>query len=548
MKCTRRKMGGLAAVPILLLCLAAPGAGPADLPDPAAAKDYSPADAVRIGWPAMAGPYGNFLPLRTATAIVDDLSRAKVAWTSETSDLGIGKQGTPFGKSFTSGVAIQKYLGPRAGRHPGNWAGVIVADGKVFGASFRPAGAPVECDFPDGKAGKVRVDAEDFVVAMDFDTGKTLWLTAEPGGMLVGGGKRQGFQVSPVYSAGKVFAMGSTGRLFAYDADTGRKLWQADIGDAHKAMDARRKAILAGLAQRKFSFVQSLPWHTSLIVAGGTLVVPTFSGGTLRGVDPASGRTRWEARGVGSNLTTPSVFRGGGREYVLTANTKGEMRLLEPAGGKELWVVTGLGPAYFTLAPSATHVIVNVNAKAGKDAGGNRVPGYLGAYRISPAKAEPAWKMDQTPANGISCWMDNEARYQFTMRDGLALFYTGGTTHPGDQPARFLIARQDTGQTIAQHVNQGSEADVIAGLWYVIGDKIICRANNCHGPTHGGRHPWVLWSVANNTIARLPGTLDKNEFTNGYEVNMQCPVVDGRLLERSEAGGVVCYDLRRAGK
>jgi hypothetical protein len=35
-----------------------------------------------------------------------------------------------------------------------------------------------------------------------------------------------------------------------------------------------------------------------------------------------------------------------------------------------------------------------------------------------------------------------------------------------------------------------------------------------------------------------------NEFTNGYEVNMEHPVVAGFLLERNEEGRVVCYDLR----
>jgi hypothetical protein len=39
--------------------------------------------------------------------------------------------------------------------------------------------------------------------------------------------------------------------------------------------------------------------------------------------------------------------------------------------------------------------------------------------------------------------------------------------------------------------------------------------------------------------------LDKNEFTNGYEVNMEHPVVAGFLLERNEEGRVVCYDLRK---
>lgn len=510
-------------------------------PDPASQRVYTEQEAIQVGWPSLAGPYGTFLPLRTEAPIVDDLAKVAVAWESETSDLGICKQGTPFGKSFQSGAQIVKYLGPEANRHPGNWAGVIVAEGKVFGASFRPTGPFMEADFPDGKPAKVRVDAEDFVVAMDFNTGKTVWLTAEPGGLLIGGGKRQGLQVGPVYSRGKIFSMGSTGRLFAHEAATGKKLWQSDIGESHQKLAKDRIRILDGLARRKWDYIQSPHWHTSLTVAENTLIVPTFIQGSLRGVDPENGKVLWEAKAVGSNLATPSIWRNGGRDYILTATTTGQMRLLDPKTGKELWRVDGLGPAFFTLSPSPTHVLVNVNPKSGKGEN-ERVWGYYGAYRITPAEAKLAWKMPEEKSNGISCWMDSCATYRSTNRDGLFYLFTRGIPH--EVPGRFLVMKQDTGVIVAEHKNEGGEADIISGLWYLIGDKILCRSNNNHGPTHGGRHPWILWSAKGNPIAKLPGTLDKNAFTNGYEVNMEYPIVAGRLFERNEAGKVLCYDLR----
>jgi len=510
-------------------------------PDPA--RVYSQIQAARIGWPSLAGPYGTFLPVRTDVPLVDDLSEAAIAWVSENADLGIGKQGTPFGKSFQSGVAVQNYLGPHAGRHPGNWAGAIAADGKVFAASFRPTGPYRECDFPDGTPAKVRIDAEDFVVAIDFHTGHTLWQAAEPGGILTGGGKRAGFQVAPVYRNGRVFAMGSTGRVFAYDAATGKRLWQTDIGEVHQRLSQQRAEILAGLARRKFSYLQSPAWHTSLTVADDTLVVPLFVKGTLRGLDAATGQTRWEASGVGSHLVTPSIWHHGGRDYILTANTSGEMRLLNPRDGKELWKVDGLGSSYFTLSPSATHVLLNVNPDSGKAPSGERIHGFFGAYRISPTAATPAWKMPLEPRNGIACWMDTEARYRYTVRDGLAYLYTDGAGR--EIPGRFLVVRQDTGQIVAEHTNRGDESEKIGGLWYLMGEKIISRWDAAHGPRHGGRHPWMLWNLSGRQITKLPGSLDKNEFTNGYEVNMEHPVVAGFLLERNEEGRVVCYDLRK---
>ena len=517
------------------------GRAAAARPDPN--RVYPQDRTIKIGWPSLAGPYGTFLPVRTDVPLVNDLSKAAIAWISENGDLGIGKQGTPFHKSFQSGVAVRKYLGPDAGRHPGNWAGVIAAEGKVFAASFRPTGRWFECDFPDGTPAKVRVDAEDIVVAIDFDTGHTLWVAAEPGGILTGGGKRAGFQVAPVYSDGKLFAMGSIGRVFAYDVDTGKRLWQTDIGEAHQRLAERRKEILAGLARREFSYPASPAWHTSLMVAGDTLIVPSFVKGTLRGLDVATGKMRWEAAGVGSHPVTPSVWHHDGRDYVLTANTSGEMRLLDPRDGKELWKVDGLGGSYFTLSPSATHVLLNVNPHSGKGPDGQRIHGFFGAYRITPAKATLAWKMPFEPRNGIACWMDTEARYRYTMRDGLAYLYTDGAGR--EVPGRFLVVRQDTGQIMAEHTNAGDESEKIGGLWYLMGNKIISRWDAAHGPRHGGRHPWMWWEVTGDRIKKLPGALDRNEFTNGYEVNMEHPVVAGFLLERNEEGRVVCYDLRR---
>jgi outer membrane protein assembly factor BamB len=503
---------------------------------------YSPSQAAQIGWPALAGPYGTFLPVRTDVPLVEDLSQATIAWVSENADLGIGKQGTPFHKSFQAGEAVKKYLGADADRHPGSWAGVITAEGRVFAASFRPTGPYFECDFPDGTPAKVRVDAEDIVVAMDFRTGHTLWLAAEPGGILTGGGKRQGFQVAPVYSDGKVFAMGSTGRLFAYDADTGVKLWQTDIGEVYRRQAETRDQILADLSRRKFSYPSSPGWHTSLIVAEDTLIVPTFSKGALRGLDAASGQIRWEAEGVGSHLATPSIWRHDDRDYILTANTSGEMRLLDPRDGRELWKVDGIGGSYFTLSPSPTHVLVNVNPKSGKGPDGERIPGFFGCYRITPEAAKLAWQMPFEPQNGIACWMDTEARYRYTMRDGLAYLYTDGSGW--EVPGRLLVVRQDTGEIVAKHGNEGEQADKIGGLWYLMGNKVITRWDAAHGPRHGGRHPWRLWEISDGTISRLPGLLDMNEFTNGYEVNMEHPVIAGFLLERNEEGRVVCYDLR----
>lgn len=521
---------------------------------PDAAKVYSEEEAWQIGWPMLNGPLGNFLALRTGVKIVDDLAQARIAWRSEVRDFGSAKTGS---QSFRTARDITARLGPDARVTPGNWAGVIVAEGKVFGSSWRPVGPICEATI-DGETARFRLDAEDLLIALDARTGKLLWRAAEPGGLVLTGGKRGGFQVAPAYSAGKVFSMGSTGRLFAYDAASGRKLWQTDIGPAHAAAAKRREQVLAAAAAGKWTSTDAAGWHVSLTVAEGMLIVPTFTsprgvfGDTnLRGVDVETGQTKWEFPAAVSRWATPSVWRHGDREYLLCATIGGVLRLIDPRDGRELWKVDGLGPHYSTLSPSPSHVLVNVAAKA--DPKEKRVPGYLGAFRISPTKAELAWKMPQEPRNQISTWFDNCALLRYLMRDGMVYVAPNGAKdedEDGPERGHFLLLNEQTGEVLARHVNKGDEVDQIRGLFYLVEDRLLCRVNSNHGPTHGGRHPFVQWNVAPGKIARMDhegrlSPMDLAEFATAYEVYMELPVVAGRMFERTLDGGVVCYDLRR---
>jgi hypothetical protein len=59
----------------------------------------------------------------------------------------------------------------------------------------------------------------------------------------------------------------------------------------------------------------------------------------------------------------------------------------------------------------------------------------------------------------------------------------------------------------------------------------------------------VLWKAAPGDIHRLDDSLgicglDLVDFDTAYEVNMETPLVDGRLFERTDDGRVACYDLR----
>lgn len=529
---------------LLPLCLAAGEAPCGELPK----QPPTLQQALAIGWPGFTGPAGTF---ETAPArLVDDLSKAKLLWTSEFTDLGNAKGGS---KAFRE---VEQFTAESMAKksHPGSWAGPVVADGLVLCASWRPCG-----EWRDVQGHKVRLDAEDLVVAIDPLTGKTRWLAVEPGGLLRGGGKREGMQIAPVCGGGAIYSVGSTGRIFAHEIASGKKRWESEALPARAAAKQSRDKALAALAAGQWPGYDLNPnWGGGLAYSDGVVLVPDQDSGLL-GVDAASGARLWHLPKVMARWATPAIWRHGGRDYILCANERGELRLIDGKAGTVLWKLDGLGPNWPTLTPGRTHVLVNIVADSGDKNG--RKPGAFGAIRLSPERGERDWTAGGPRENLFPVWMDGGARFRVLYRDGRFLLTNawqnsgaqgidgaekeGGTATTACPGKTSLLIEEATGKVLARlpaslkHWN-----DQLGGLVYWCGDRLISRADSFHGPTHGGRHPWIQFRITDTAIERLPGTMDLAEFANGYEVPMDAPLVGGLMFERTLAGGMMCFDLR----
>ena len=72
-------------------------------------------EAWKLGWPTMQGPHGNYQAPQTGAKLVDDLSKARLVWESETRDFGRAKHTTGSFKGKTPRDRAQKIrdiLGP----------------------------------------------------------------------------------------------------------------------------------------------------------------------------------------------------------------------------------------------------------------------------------------------------------------------------------------------------------------------------------------------------------------------------------------------------
>ncbi len=185
--------------------------------------------------------------------------------------------------------------------------------------------------------------AEDTVVCLDAGTGKTLWVTREPGEP-----KGRNCSSTPCVSGGRVFAIGST-RIFAVDAVSGKTVWS-----------------------------QPLPAKgpgSSPLVVDGVVVVQA---GKLLGFDAETGSVLWEQPAVGGSNASPASWSQGGRTIIL-ANGRGEVSGVDLKTGEVLWSAPGGGDS--TPAVSGDYVAVLSSKES---------IGFAG-YRISGKGLEKLW-------------------------------------------------------------------------------------------------------------------------------------------------------------
>ncbi|HEV2984119.1 MAG TPA: PQQ-binding-like beta-propeller repeat protein, partial [Vicinamibacterales bacterium] len=175
--------------------------------------------------------------------------------------------------------------------------------------------------------------------AIDADSGKVVWETSYPAPFKMNPATARhgpGPKSTPTYANGRLFTLGISGIVTAFDAATGKQLWQKPAPPAEPMFHTSQSALvdrgavilhIGGHNQGaltafdpatgavKWAWNGDGPAYGSPIVAeiGGSRQVITFSQESLVGVDAASGQLLWrvpfEARSI-TNSITPLVHDG----------------------------------------------------------------------------------------------------------------------------------------------------------------------------------------------------------------------------------------------
>lgn len=464
-------------------------------------------------WPAYYGPDGTYADL-TQVPILDDLSQAELVWTSEHADLG-------FGKSSSSG---RHAYGPKS-RSSGS-VDPIVVQGLVIQAYFHP---------------KNNVVADDILLALDAATGQTKWKQVYADeGYYRRAGKGVEYSPTPAACDGKVFFLGSGGRLHCVEAATGKRVWDQDIED----YPARFKAAVAKVEVKPFIDqgggvsrlvgavgLLSAMW-SPLAVVGGVLIV---SGEATYGFDVATGKMIWKTGGAGQ---MPSPVKLGGVEYALYASG-GKVRLLDPKTGKMLWTEERVG--------------------AGLAGGAGGIPSCLAAEgRLFLAHPDAAKKMVLSAfalsETGMKLlWQAKEEFKEpgyFAYRDGIVYY--------NDCPTRSIRThRADDGTLLCNFAAGG--ADTFWGQFHLWGDRMVLIGDHCH-ESLWGQCAYTALTPGYKDLKVSGGVLYPRSLVRfadgkyvgvcGYAELWSRPVfVDGYLFARgvnkeSGCGTIFCWDLR----
>ena len=154
----------------------------------------------------------------------------------------------------------------------------------------------------------------------------------------------EGPKSTPVFANGKLYSIGMTGIVTAFDAGTGKQLWQKPgsmplpMFTSHSLsplvdgglvffhigghMQGALTAFDVNTGAEKWSWNGRRPGYGSPIVAefGGTRQLVTITQGKLVSLDPATGALLWERPYVSSNFTnavTPVVY---GQTVIVSGN------------------------------------------------------------------------------------------------------------------------------------------------------------------------------------------------------------------------------------
>jgi outer membrane protein assembly factor BamB len=171
-----------------------------------------------------------------------------------------------------------------------------------------------------------RRDPEEIVTAIDIATGKVVWqqkYTAAFAKNQYATAMAKGPNSTPMIAGNRLFTLGVTGILTAWNIADGTIAWRQDYSSS---IDTSK--LFCGTAM-------------SPMLEGGSLIVQVGSdvhGGRVLALDPATGKERWASKGPGPGYASPVAATIDGVRQIVTM-TNGSIIGIDARNGASLWSI-----------------------------------------------------------------------------------------------------------------------------------------------------------------------------------------------------------------
>ncbi|HVK07734.1 MAG TPA: PQQ-binding-like beta-propeller repeat protein [Gemmataceae bacterium] len=195
----------------------------------------------------------------------------------------------------------------------GGYAGISVANGRVYTLDLEKPITPTKDDAPDGT---------ERVLCFDTATGKPIWSHKYPVRYGDLGGYANGPRCTPTVHDGKVYTLGAVGHLLCLDAATGKVIWERDT-----VKECGARVPMWGFA-------------ASPVIDGERVLahVGARPNGSVIALDLRTGKEVWRSLPDDAGYSTPVLIEPkSGRQLVVW--TPENINGLEPETGKRLWSV-----------------------------------------------------------------------------------------------------------------------------------------------------------------------------------------------------------------
>ena len=319
----------------------------------------------------------------------------------------------------------------------------------------------------------------------------------------IGGG------ASPVVSAdGKVFAMGSLGRIYALDAQTGKPLWEVPN-------------ITNITLETPEGFNR---YHGNAPVYVDGVVVMGNQADTLHGFDANTGKELWKLPGKSSSLVVPSRWTHQGKDSVISMDgARGvSMKIfcIEPKSGKVVWETDYKGGSKGVAVSGDILAGLTFSVKGEPD----RAPECV-AWRMTPEKAERIWATPVQAHPELSAPAVNDK------------YVVVGNHAPNEKTGEMQMLDLNTGKVVA--TVQGP-APINEGHIFMAENLVFCAPDGSHS-----HNTLAVYGATPETFKFQGNWAPPHHNTNSYHCKcLIFPVVEGRMFMRG-FDGIHCYDLRK---